>query len=271
MSDKALNIPAWYYRHFDADYHRDPPELGFGGWRQQTLEFSRAHTAVVVMHTWDTRTPQDYPGWWRCGPFIPRANAILRDVFPPLLKAIRQNGLTLFHVVGGGDYWHRYPGYQRTLKLNAPAPQEFPKVSADPYHTALRQFKRKSVFVGLHNEADVAQGFAHNDFPPQTRPLDHEGIAENGPQLFALCQEEGINHLVYAGFAINWCLLLSPGGMHDMSQYGLMCSALRQAVTAVENKESAPNQGAKEIALWRTALEFGFVFDVPDFQNALKS
>ncbi|MDF2670404.1 MAG: hypothetical protein K0R67_2710, partial [Paenibacillus sp.] len=89
--------------------------------------------------------------------------------------------------------------------------------------------------------------------------------------LFALCKEHGINHLIYTGFAINWCLLLSPGGMADMTKHGIICSAIRQAVTAVENKETARQELNKEQALWRVALAFGFVYDVDDFVQAVRS
>jgi len=133
----------------------------------------------------------------------------------------------------------------------------------------LGAFRREHVFVGEHNRQDVDRGFAALDFMPQARPVADEGIAENGEQLFALCRDAGVNHLIYAGFAINWCLLLSPGGMMDMSRRGLMCSAIRQAVTAVENKETARRELCKEIALWRVAIGFGFVFDVDDLIGAL--
>ncbi|MBI4530051.1 MAG: hypothetical protein HY709_00890, partial [Candidatus Latescibacteria bacterium] len=83
------------------------------------------------------------------------------------------------------------------------------------------------------------------------------------------CKRDGINHLIYAGFAINWCLLLSPGGMADMQKRGVMCSTFRQAVTAVENKETARKELNKEAALWRVALAFGFVFDVGEFLAVL--
>jgi len=59
--------------------------------------------------------------------------------------------------------------------------------------------------------------------------------------------------------------------MAEMQKYGIMCSALRQATTAVESKESAKKQWAKELALWRVALAFGFVFDVDDFTRAVKT
>ena len=64
----------------------------------------------------------------------------------------------------------------------------------------------------------------------------------------------GVNHLVYAGFAINSCLLTSPGGMFDMSRHDIMCSTIRQAVTAIANKETARKELAKELAMWYVEL-----------------
>ena len=64
---------------------------------------------------------------------------------------------------------------------------------------------------------------------------------------------------------------MSPGGMVDMSRHGLMCSALREAVTAVENRETARQELCKELALWRVSLAFGFVYRVADFIHALRS
>lgn len=265
----TVTLTAHYYQQFDADLKRDVPGEGYGGWKSADLSFDLDHTAVVVMHAWETGTPEQFPGWYRAVEYIPRANAILAEVFPPLLAAVRAAGITLFHVVDGGDYYRNYPGYQHAVALAGPEPA-LPQVAADPSLAALHRFRAEHVFVGAHNRADVDRGFARLDFPPQARPLDEEGIAENAQQLTALCQEKEINHLIYTGFAINWCLLMSPGGMIDMRRRGVLCSALRQAVTAVENKESARSEAHKEEALWRVALAFGFVFDVDAFVTVLQ-
>ncbi|HOZ46211.1 MAG TPA: hypothetical protein PLO37_02280 [Candidatus Hydrogenedentes bacterium] len=267
----GFTVPAWYYRHHDADYSLDVPEEGFGGWIREPLTFSKNHTAVVVMHAWDAGTRDQFPGWHRVVPYIPRADAICRDVFPRLLAAVRASDLTLFHVVGGGDYYKHLPGYQHAVEIAGPAPEALPTVASDPIRDALAAHKQTYGYPATHNLDDIARGFARLDFAPNTKPLDGEGVAENGHQLHALCREKGINHLIYSGFAINWCLLLSPGGMAEMQKYGLMCSAIRQATTAVENKASARNEWCKELALWRVALAFGFVFDVDDFVGALPS
>jgi len=267
--EAALTIPAWYYQHHDADYDLPVPEHAFGGWQKTALEFARDRTAVVCMHAWSAgNTPSDYPGWWRCVPYIPRANEVVRDVFPGLFKAVRASGLPLFHVVGTG-YYSDLPGYKRAVELAGPDPDPPEQVEGDSLRDKLAEFKRDRSFVGAHNAADVARGFEQMDFPEQARPVGDEGVAANARQLLALCRESNINHLIYCGFAINWCLLLSPGGMADMSKHGIMCSALRQATVAVENKESAADQLCKEFALWRVALAFGFVFDVDDFVEAI--
>jgi len=266
----TITVPAHYYQQFDADYSLEVPAEGYGGWKKADIEIAMDYTAVVVMHAWDCGTYEEYPGWYRAVEYIPRANEISRTVFPKLLSAVRASEMSLFHVVGGGKYYTDYPGYKGAVELAGPEPEPPEQVETDPVLERLKQFKEEHVSIGPRNRPDVERGFEKVDFTPESRPLGVEGIAENAHQLFALCKEAGVNHLIYAGFAINWCLLLSPGGMADMQKRGVMCSALRQAVTAVENKETARKELCKEIALWRVALAFGFVFDVDEFVVALQ-
>jgi hypothetical protein len=268
---RLVRVPTNYYQQFDADLRLEVPGEGYGGWKKTSLELDLRHTAVVVMHAWDAGTPEQFPGWYRCVEYIPRANAICATVFPKLLGGVRAAGVPLFHVVGGGNYYQHLPGYQRAKKLACPSPKPLEQIASDTSLARLREFRGANVFVGRHNEGDVNRGFARVGFPPEARPHGEEGVAENGDQLFGLCREAGVNHLIYAGFAINWCLLLSPGGMHDMTPRGVMCSAFRQATTAVENKHSARREWAKELGLWRVALAFGFVYDVDDFLAALRA
>ena len=233
---------------------------------QHPVEIAPEHTALVVMHAWNSGTFEEYPGWFRYVEYKPRARQICQVIFPELLATVRPSPLKLFHVVGGGNYYRDYPGYRKAVQLAGPEPPPLAQIDSDPALEKLHQFKSD---LGHHNRADIERGFANIDFAPEARPAGEEGIAENAHQLFALCRESGVNHLIYAGFAINWCLLLSPGGMADMRKHGIMCSALRQAVTAVENKETAHAELNKQSALWRVALDFGFVFDVDDLVHAL--
>jgi len=261
-----MKLTAHFYEQFDADYAQAVPAESFGGWKSCSVTLAPKHTALVLMHAWDCGTGDQYPGWYRTVEYLPRAEKICKIIFPPLLAAARNSSVRVFHVVGGGDYYRNLPGYKKAVKLAGPAPDPPEQITVDPHLEKLQQARRPH---GHHNQDDIRRGFENLDFPTEAKPLGEEGIAENTPQLFALCREHGINHLIYAGFALNWCLLLSPGGMADMSRHGIMCSALRQAVTAVENRETAREQLGKQIALWRVALAFGYVFDVDDFIGAL--
>jgi len=265
-----MRIRAHYYQQFDVDFARDVPAEGYGGWKQADIEMAPEHTAVVVMHAWDCGTREEFPGWHRAVEYLPRAEVICRTVFPPLLSAVRASPLQLIHVAGGGDYYQTMPGYRQTVALAGPTPQQAEQIAAAAALERLRQFRHENVLVGAHNAEDVRRGSARLDFLAEARPLGDEPIVDNSRQLFALCAARGINHLIYIGFAINWCLLLSPGGMAEMSQYGVMCSTIRQAVTAVENRETAREELGKELGLWRVALAFGFVFDLQDVLAALQ-
>jgi hypothetical protein len=182
---------------------------------------------------------------------------------------VRRSPLRLYHVVSSASYSRRYPGFERSLRLAGPPGPRLSPVVSDPVLDELRDFRRDYTFPGKDNIPDIERGSRRMGFPKGAEPQGEEGIAENGEQLYALCYADGVNHLVYAGFAINWCLLMSPGGMLEMSRYGIMCSALRQAVTAVENKETARGELNKELGLWRVAVAFGMVYDVPDFVRAV--
>jgi nicotinamidase-related amidase len=270
-----LTLRANYYQHFDCDFTRDVPTEGFGGWKQAPLTFAAERTAVVVMHAWDCGTREQYPGWHRCAEYIGRASDIVRDVFPPILDAVRRSPLPLYHVVWGA--WNRhvyenFPGYQRAQRLAIATPP-LPRVQIDddPFMPAIYDFRNRHVFVGEHNQADVDRGVTAIKFPQGAEPRGDEGVVENADQLLGLCQADGIDHLVYIGFTINGCMLVSAGGMIDMSRRGLMCSVIRQATTAIENKETARHELAKEHGLWFTSLLYGFVFDADDFVRAVEA
>ncbi len=264
----TVSLPTDYYQQFDADPGLPVPAEGYGGWKRGVVDIALEHTALVVMHAWDCGAPDEFPGWKRAVEYEPRARRILQDVFPPVLAAVRAHGMAVMHVVGGRDYYSHLPGFQGHREKEAAPPAH--RATPDPVWHQLEAFRAEHVFTGAHNRADTEAGFARLDFAPQALPAPGECIAADGDQLAKACSSRGINHLIYVGFAINWCLLMSPGGMIDMRRQGFICSTLREAVTAVENRETARDELEKRQALWRVSLEFGFVFRLIDFLNALR-
>ncbi|MFO7636825.1 MAG: hypothetical protein R6W96_05920, partial [Clostridia bacterium] len=215
---RKRNIPAWYYQQFDADHTRDVPGEGYGGWKKAVLGLDLDKTALVVMHAWDCGHYEDHPGWFRAVEYIPRAEHIAATVFPPLLQAFRERSLAVLHVAYDEAQAGDHPGYKATLDIierhgvpgTSPA---LPHAEEDEVSKTLKAFRNDHVFVGTHNQEDVRKGFAKLDFMKQAMPKEGECVVVDSNQLHAVCLEKKLNHLIYIGFAINWCLQYNPGNM----------------------------------------------------------
>lgn len=275
MLMKKVMIPTWHYSQFDADYTLEVPAEGYTGWQKRDLPINPAKTALVIMHSWDTGTYEEFPGWHKAVEYIPRAKKICDEVFPVLLTAVRKAGMKIIHITNGAEYGARYPGHQITQEICSRYPSPDPEnlmgnPESDEVHSQLVRFKSDYSFPGAHNMEDIAKGKVHTGFGNNTEPVGSEPVVSDSNQLHAVCLEYGINHLIYTGFAINWCLQHAPGNMNDMHNRGFLCSAVREAVTAVENKISARTESNKEHGLWVTAVQNGFVYDLDDFLYMLK-
>ncbi|NQZ70995.1 MAG: hypothetical protein HRT89_23335, partial [Lentisphaeria bacterium] len=257
-----------YYQQFDADPNLEFPQENFGGWNTGEVELDPKHTAIVVMHAWDLGTPEEHPGLFRAVGCTQATYDICENVFPDFLSAVRKSDFHLFHIVSGSGYFEDYDGYKRTLALDNPE-VELAQADPDSTYNELRAFKGKNVFTGEHNGEDMRGAWARVAFPKEAEPQGDEGIAKDEHQLTALCQDAGVNHIIYAGFNIDWCLIMSPAGMVDMNRRGFICSAFRDAVTAVENKETVREGISKDVSLWRVSVGFGFVFETVDFIKAI--
>jgi len=267
-------IPTWYYRQFDADYSLDVPAKGYGGWIREMLPLESSRTALAVMHAWDCGKKSDYPGWYRAVEYIERANKISENVFPELLGKVRSKGMNVIHIADDSGYADGMEGHEMALELSNKyyknKPVVFDMITSEVYEY-LNEFRKNHSFPGIDNIEDIAKGRSHKSFMKNAVPLPKEFIVTDSSQLHSICMELGINHLIYIGFAINWCLQYSPGNMNDMTAKGIICSTIKEAVTAVENKESAEYECHKEYALWLTALKNGFVYELDDFMRFLDS
>jgi len=202
---------------------------------------------------------------------LPRAEEILENRMPGLLEAFRAAGMQVIHVESG-EYVHQYEQYKRTMKLikgKLPLEKKQARPAQDKVYRELAAFRSAHVHPGTENEADIAAACKIRDIHPNARPLPGEHMVTQSGELQAVCALHGINHLIYAGFAVNYCLLMSPGGMLDMSRRGFLCSVVRDATTAVESGFSARDEMAKQLALWNVALSFGFVYEQEDLVGRL--
>ena len=161
-------------------------------------------------------------------------------------------------------------GYERSLRRMV-GEERVERIKFDPIRQELADFKLKNVHPGEHNQPDIQACYPFRDFAPEARPLPGEIMVDTTRQLFMQCKRLQLSHLVYIGFAINWCLQMSPCCMTEMLRHGVLCSTVRECTTAVENKESAPQELAKALEMWKVALQFGFVYEYKDIVEALQN
>jgi len=250
-----------YYDQTSADMSLPVPGQGYGGWKNAELEFDLDTTAIVVMHAVELGTPKEFPGMFRSCEYIPRSQEIDRTVFPPLMGAVRKNGLKVYHIS-----FFPSPIYSNLKDFVTEGSDfSYPYIQISETTRAIFQFKSDYNWPGKQNISDRAKSFEQMDFLPNARPIPGEPIVENTNQLFNLCQKDGIDHLVYIGYCVDACIQSSACGMTDMVRRGFLCTTIREATTAVENKETAEKQLTKERAL----TGIGLIFSLDDFLAGL--
>jgi nicotinamidase-related amidase len=93
---------------------------------------------------------------------------------------------------------------------------------------------------------------------PLVEVREKEFVVGTGDQLQELAKEQGIMHLIYAGFATNWCLLNRDYGMRAMGQRGYNLILLRDATAGVEFPDTVDEHFATEIAIREVEQQLGF-------------
>ncbi|MBD3384995.1 isochorismatase family protein [candidate division KSB1 bacterium] len=274
---KTLRLKGDYYQHHPVDFSRGRlGALGFEGWGNSVdVNVAADQTALIPMHIWNIGfSPQ--LSFKPEGPAAPimkmlewasRSGPITRSQIPPVLQAARDGGIRVIHVASDEHYALKYPGYEMSKQVAGPEPEGLPSAPMHDYVKTLNEERADLVFGPGRKEARPHY-LKHLDFPPQARPLDDEYVTFTTHQLNGVLRKHGIWNLIYIGFAINWCLWFSPGGMVDMSRLGYRCNCIEEATTAVENKESVENEFNKKQSMWRTSLMFGYIHHADDFIQA---
>lgn len=275
--NRILRLRGEYYRHYPVDFSRGKEgALGFKGWGESVEVAAPAEqTALILMHVWNVGLIPELAfkpegpagGVMLMDEWVARTGPIIRNTLPPILAAARAANLPIVHVASSELYARKYPGYRKAMDIAGAEPPAWPRAPRADEAKAPDNGKDALIF-GPRFPESFQYYWPRIDFPDEAKPLDTEPVVTTSHQLNSVLRDLGAWQLVYCGFSINWCLWFSPGGMTDMSRLGYRCSCIREAVTAVENRESAHGEFNKQQALWRVSLMFGYVHGARDFIGA---
>jgi len=275
---RVIQLPWGIYRHFPADFSRwNEAAAGFKGWDSEVRELDLSRTCLVLMHLPETGlTPGTEFGPDSRSPnalgtieWIPRTMQLVAFRLPPLVKAARDAGLLVAHVAGGDGIG---PVWEACLKEAGEAPPPDPDtIVQDQERWA--QHMRDVFDLPREAQSQTTYPLPDVDFTSAwdvLQPKSGDICASQSWQLARLLKNRDIDHILYCGWALNWCLWFSPGGMCDMNRKGFLCSAVRGGCVAIENKGSAVGEGNLEYAYWKTSTMFGYIFDLHGLTHALR-
>ncbi len=267
----VLEVPTMYYQQYGADPSLgDDAALTYGGWKKADLPLNAEKTAIVVMHAAYVGEAETAPEQFQYCEYVPRSYRIAEENFGTVLDAARAAGIKIYHVPFGTGYYEEMPGYTETQAIGA-EPKYTPRDRAakDDVLSELRNFKDNNVTPGPNAwDGIIAARKKYLNFLPEAMPEGNEPICTTSNELAAVAIRDGINHLIYMGFAVDSCLLSDEGGMLGMTRHGFMCSAIKDCVTAVENRESTPSKHHTDTALWRVSDNYGLVYEGKDLADA---
>lgn len=262
-----IKVPAYYYSQSGIDVTLPHPGLGIKGWGKTDIPIDPKRTAVVVMHCWKLLPYEQFPECYQIVEYNSRVNKIYTERLKPFVEEVRKSGTRVIHIAAGFEpELQKFAGYHRMLEKYPPVHRE--QIVCSPEHEQLRLQRRLLNLASDKTFCDrIEESYNHYCF--EIKPLDHEDVVFAENQLFSLCRDEGIDHLIYVGFAVNACLVSSACGYIDMTRRGIMCSIVGDLTTAVESKETCQEQLNRQIGLWQFAVWGGFVFLSEDLKEHL--
>ena len=227
--------------------------------REVSMPLPVAQTALVLVDIWNTHFIES----WR-----ERAEHVTAAAIVPVLAAARQAGLTIIHAPSV-RVAARYPQAQcyRSAETAPAPPPEWPPAAfrsrTGPY-TAYRNPREQAPGRPSHWADRLAMS-------PHIDVQDDEVIVATGAQLHALLQDRRILHLLYVGFATNWCVLGKDYGIRAMKDRGYNPILLRDATMGVEFPDTLDTLQATELAVREVEQQHGFTAANCDFLTACRA
>jgi len=217
-------------------------------------------TALVLVDVWNVHFIESW---------IERASKITREVILPVLEAARQKRLAIIHAPSPpvAEQFDQLGDRVSSPTIPKPIwpPTEFRHRSGE--YAVFRGPRSQPPGIGVHWDPIVDQ----LSISSLIDVLKEEYVIATGQQLHDLLAQKGILHLIYVGFAANWCVLGRDYGIRAMSSRGYNIILLREATTGVEFPDTVDQLFTTEIAIREVEQQYGFTSSKKDFLRACQT
>ena len=208
-------------------------------------------TALVLVDLWQDHFIESW---------IERAAQVLREKVLPVIDAARSGGISVIHgpcpeVAGHYEQLDRHKAPEPSGETPAWPPPEFRRREGD-YH-AYRGPREQEPGI-----RDIRDNRRMSDL---VEVRDEDIVIASGQQLHDYLESQQILHLVYAGFATNWCIINRDYGVRPMRDRGYTVILLREATPGVEFPDTLDGLWATELAIREVEQKFGFSASNADF------
>ena len=227
--------------------------------REFEMPLPVAETALVLVDLWNVHFIESW---------IERAAQITTECVVPVLDAARQAGLTIVHAPSP-PVAAQYPQLQRHKPPEPSAPSAWPPSafrSREADYAVYRGPRSQPPGIGVHWDKLESQ----LSVSPAIDVKPEEFVIATGQQLHELMEERRILHLLFAGFATNWCVLGRDYGIRSMARYGYNIVLFRDATTGVEFPDTYDNLFTTEVASRAVEQQYGFSASNADFFEAVE-
>jgi nicotinamidase-related amidase len=220
---------------------------------ERALPLPVSETALILVDVWSTH----YIESW-----LARAREVTRAKIVPVLEAARRVDMTVIH--GPSPFVaNRYAD----PPASAPATFSGPDWPPADFRGIYRSGRWEA--FGRNQEPVLPPTYKRYetelDIDPSVRPLPGEPVIHTGPQMNELLAEKKILHLVYVGFATNWCVIGRDYGIGAMNDRGYNVILIRDATTGIEFHDTVHSLTATEMTIREIETKQGWSTDAGAF------
>lgn len=227
--------------------------------RQVEMALPVEETALVLVDLWNTHFIETW---------LERAVRVTNEEVVPAIEAARVAGLTIVQAPSP-EIAAKYEQLQRHVAAAPVAEPDWPPAqfrAREGEYAAFRGPRSQPPGIAGHWEAHKGK----LDMSSAIDVREGDSVIATGDQLHELARQRGIVHLIYAGFATNWCILNRDYGMRAISRHGYNMILLRDATMGVEYPDTVDECFATEMAIREVETQIGFTASNEDFLAACR-